>query len=360
MEHILVAIKESVDRTERGWWTVVVDVDVDEVRGDNRRSYSSSSSSSVSAPVTMDRIRPWIAYFAALPWMFLVFFLIPTRIPTPLKIGLALANAGYALLVCEVVHTPYAILDVIIRLCFGYCAMKTLDLGVARAYSPPILLAQGKLPVTFAGRLRYAWHLTRETRYESFSISVAPPPQPASAKPSRPLLAAQYVVVGVLNLALPLPEVRVLGVLLTIYTVFELGHSIIRPDSRAPLFNNPVRAPGLAAFWRKHWHAIILSPLSSLAFEPFGKLAGRGAGVLAAFTISGAWHAWAVLPVGGAKLAVRVFAVFIAQAGWMSVEWAVWGKKETWLKRASAWAWCLAWSGWALRGWDSRAEYGLG
>jgi hypothetical protein len=303
-----------------------------------------------------DRTRAWAAYLLAPPWLFLILLLLPTRLPPALKIAHAAALAAYALAVPARIRTPHPLLDAGLRLCYGYLAMKALDLGAVRAHRPPVLRAQGRLPRTFAERLRYALHLVRETRYESFDISVAPPPR---APPSWRYHAAQYAGVALLNAIAPLAEARALGVVLAIYTVFELGHRALRPDSRTTLFDRPLAAPGLGAFWRKGWHAILLSPLSSLAFRPFGTVGGRGAGALAAFALSGAWHAWAVVPVGGTKLAGRVFAVFVAQAGWMSVEWALWGKQNTLVKRFAAWAWCLAWAGWALRGFDDRAAYWL-
>jgi hypothetical protein len=304
----------------------------------------------------MGRIHAWAAYLIALPWLFFVLILLPTRLPRALKIANATALAAYALSVPVRVRTPYALADGLLRLAAGFLAMKALDLGAVRAYRPPILRAQGRLPRTFAERLRYALHLVRETRYESFDISVAPAPHPPA---SWKYHLAQYGGTAALYVLFPVAEARVLALILFIYTLFEAGHTILRPDSRTPLFDRPFAAPGLAAFWRKGWHAILLSPLTSLAFEPFGRAGGRAAGVAAAFALSGAWHAWAVVPLGGPKLAVRVFAVFVSQAGWMSVERAVWGKRNTLVKRFAAWSWCLAWAGWALRGFDDRAAYWL-
>lgn len=169
-----------------------------------------------------------------------------------------------------------------------------------------------------------------------------------------------YTVVALLNYLLPhLVEVKILAVLLTIVTVFELGHAVLRPSSRTPLFDAPFLAPTLTSFWRRRWHAILLSPLNSLAFEPFSRAGGRAAGVLAAFALSGAWHAWGVLPIGGTALAWKVWLVFAMSGVGCLLEWAIWAKNKTITRRAFAWAWSLGWAGWALRGWDERGKYGL-
>jgi hypothetical protein len=269
---------------------------------------------------------------------------------------LALANAAYALLLPVYLLTPYPFWNVLLRLPYGYLAMKVLDLVVARSNDPPILKDQGKLPTTFRDQLRYAFLLTQQTRYESFNISTT---KPVKNPPSIVQHLVIYATILLFNIFLPIPEVKVSFVLISIYTLFELGHSILRPNSISPLFNRPFLSPTLGHFWSRGWHSIILSPLNSLAFDPASKLGGRPASVFAAFTLSGIWHGWAVIPVGGYALAWKVCMVFVMQAAWIMTEYAIWGREKPFVRRVAAWGWSIAWAGWALRSWEGRHEYWL-
>jgi hypothetical protein len=239
------------------------------------------------------------------------------------------------------------------RLCGGFLAMKVLDVVVARRHAPPILLSQGKLPEDWSGRIRYAALLAQQTRYEDFDISVVSKsrtPPPARQQVLHHVLS--FIVIPAVYYFVHTAEASLLLVIVSIYAVFEAGHTIIRPGSRTPLFNYPFIQPTLGAFWSKGWHAIILSPLLSLASQP-------AAATLAAFTFSGVWHAYAVMPMGGYALAWRVAAVFVMQGAGCLLEYAVWGRERTIPRRLFIWVWSLAWAGWALRAWKDRAAWGL-
>jgi hypothetical protein len=313
----------------------------------------------------MDASYAWIAVAAS--GSFISFSLIPTDTPRALKRGLPLASTALALCLPSLIDFPHELLDTFVRICSGYLAMKTLDLCVARADNPPRLLDPPlELPQGLAGRMRYAWLLMQQTRYESFSISVIRPRAAVSLK----RFTSYYALLGIaagLQQGIPCPETTVLLVLASIETVFEIGHLIIRATSSSRLFDRPFLAPTLTDFWTRRWHAIIRSPLTSLAYKPTQRLiqpyvsskTAKAAGLLAGFTLSGAWHAWAVVPLGGWRLAFRVGMVFVAQAIGSLAEISIWGRKETALRRGSAWIWGLTWASWAVRAWDGRTKYGL-
>jgi hypothetical protein len=303
------------------------------------------------------------------------FFLIPTDVPRFIKLLLPTATTTLALSLPYCVYIPYAELDVALRICAGYLAMKTMDIAVARHRDPPRLLARkgedvvgvSDWPRDFFGRLRYACLLFQQTRYEDFTTSIIRPRPLVTRESNLLYYIATLTFFPLLAYVAPHPETKVFLVLLSIDTVFTLGHAILRPTSRTLLFDRPFLAPTLTDFWTRRWHDIIRSPLTSLAYAPaenfFKPLVprgvARGAGLLAAFALSGAWHAWSVVPLGGNKLAFRVGMVFVGQGLGCILENVIWGRRETYLRRATAWAWGLGWAGWALRGWDNRADYGF-
>jgi hypothetical protein len=300
----------------------------------------------------------WVAYLISLPWMFIVFLLIPIRTPKVaiIRTVLAITNAVYGIVLPLYILTPYPLVNLAIRLPAGYLAMKVLDLAIMRRHDPPVLKDQGKLPTTFLGQLRYAILLTQQTRYESFNIATV---QPRKSTTPWTYHLYQYATVILLNIFLPIAEVRVLAVLLAIYTSFEIGHTILRPGSGTPLFNAPFYCPTLGSFWSKGWHSIILSPLMTLAYKPAERFGGRSAGVLAAFALSGIWHGYAAVAVGGYIVAWRIVVVFIMQACGIMAEQVLWGRQRTLLRRICIWAWSLGWSGWALRSFEQRGDYWL-
>jgi hypothetical protein len=285
------------------------------------------------------------------------FYAISLRVPTLLKVLLSGFNVGFILALPYLVSFPNTWLEVVLRVGAGFNAMKVTDLCIGRVHNPPILLSQGGLPKSISGRLYHAYRLLKETRYESFNISTVRPRQNTW---NLPYHIGVYTIIPLLNYLLPhIAEVKILVVLLTTHTTFEAAHKIIRPSSRTPLFCEPLSAPDLTSFWRHHWHAMILSPVNTLAFDPLSRVAGRSLGVVGAFALSGAWHGWAVIPWDGYTLALKVGMMFVMQGVGCLLEWGIWGRRKTLAKRACAWVWALGWAGWALRGWKDRQQYGL-
>jgi hypothetical protein len=328
-----------------------------------RSRHPRHSPSPTSSPLPVMELDWRLCLLVPLPGacMTAIFMLVPTGLPPTLRATLALSAAAFSLSLPEILplgkNIPF---DVFVRLCYSFLAMKLLDIAVARRHAPPVLQSQGKLPIDWPARIRYALALTQETRYEDFDISVASRSRPLPPPAERTLHHVLcFVVVPALYFFVHTAEVNVLFVLVCIYAVFESGHSILRPGSRTPLFNYPFLQPTLGAFWSKGWHTIILSPLQSIAIEPASALGGRTAGVLAAFAFSGLWHGYAVVPMGGLAYAWKIVAVFVMQGVGCLLEHAIWGRERTALRRIVIWAWSLGWGGWALRAWEDRAAWGL-
>jgi hypothetical protein len=76
-----------------------------------------------------------------------------------------------------------------------------------------------------------------------------------------------YTTFVLFNIFLPIPEVKVSFVFLSIYALFELGHSIFRPDSIFLLFNRPFLSTTLGHLWSQGSYSLILSLLNLLAFD---------------------------------------------------------------------------------------------
>ena len=66
-----------------------------------------------------------------------------------------------------------------------------------------------------------------------------------------------------------------------------------------PLFRAPLRSRGLAEFWGRRWTVAFAEMTSAAVYRPVSGVAGRPAGLLAAFALSGIFHEIAIsLPVG--------------------------------------------------------------
>ena len=66
-----------------------------------------------------------------------------------------------------------------------------------------------------------------------------------------------------------------------------------------PLFRAPLRSRGLAEFWGRRWNVAFAEMTSAAVYRPIAAAAGRRAGMLAAFALSGIFHEIAIsLPVG--------------------------------------------------------------
>lgn len=221
-----------------------------------------------------------------------------------------------------------------IRVLAFFNAAKILDLTVARASSPPMRVEDNK-PILVQGsqrRLEYIWLLAAETRYHSFDISIY---EPGREKPAKKI----WTIGPTLTLPILLwlfpkrVELYVLLSLLIIQIGGETMHSVLDPSCTYPLFYQPLAANSVASFWRSHWHSAAASFLYTLGYRParnsvskvFGGSAGKAAGVLGAFCVSGMWHGWAAaaLVTTPWRTAGGIWALFMTQGVACIVEGAL-------------------------------------
>lgn len=226
--------------------------------------------------------------------------------------------------------------------CF-FLACKLWDLTVARAHNPPIPRGARDDVVygltSWRPHVSYVWKLLTETRYASFDIAVD-----ESRRETVPAMRGFWTCAPLLVLPLtyllPIAELKVLSGLLGIQLGLEGLHTLLHPRCPNALFLHPWAARSFAEFWSVRWHQGAQPFLYSLAYSPaskvfgsyFGENAGRAAGVLAAFSLSGIWHAWC-----GAVLtrdeyawnqAVGLWAVFMVQGGGFLIERSLMGSKK--------------------------------
>lgn len=195
-------------------------------------------------------------------------------------------------------------------------------------------------------RLVYVYRVWRETRYASFDIATEQRRPPVDTW--WPVLLP-YLVVPILAHTIPLPETKILLLLLAISSALEAMHTLLHPSCRRPLFYRPFAAPSLTAFWSTHWQAAAASPFRSLAYRPGSRIGGRWLGVLLVFNLSGMWHAWASAAIGGAEVALRVWVIFIAMGVGCVLDRRIWGSRQSMMRRLASWVYALALGGWAWR-----------
>lgn len=249
-------------------------------------------------------------------------------------------------------------------ICFA-CACKTLDLAVARAHKPPSVMENNKATlVSDQTRWRYIWLLLRECRYNSFDIAAI---EKRDGPASNVWTFGPAVVIPLLVYFLPCSETRFLLVLLVIHAGMETGHTILHPSSQHRLFWEPFAAGSISTFWRTHWQQDAASFLYSLAYAPakdifarrFGKHAGRAAGVMAAFNLSGVWHGWAAACVSTnpRRTAVGMWALFVAHGALCLVEHAIWGDRQGGIvQRVLVWSFAIWSTGMWIRDTEQRLE----
>ncbi|KAF2164934.1 hypothetical protein M409DRAFT_56286 [Zasmidium cellare ATCC 36951] len=246
------------------------------------------------------------------------------------------------------------------------CAGKILDLTVARAHKPPKMMERGKaVPVTDRNRRQYVWLLLRECRYHSFDIATS---EKERDRPASTIWTfGPGIIVPLLVYFVPCSETRFLLVLLIIHAGMETGHTILHPSSPHPLFWQPFAAGSISSFWRTHWQQDAASFLYSLAYAPakevvgrrFGKQAGRVAGVMAAFNLSGIWHGWAAACVSTApwRTGAGMWALFVAHGVLCLVESAVWKDRQGGLvQRILVWAFAIWSTGMWIRDTEERVD----
>lgn len=201
----------------------------------------------------------------------------------------------------------HPIANCLLRVATFFASCKCWDLTVARASKPPLPLRDGPRATSAyspvwraADHVRYVLTIFSSMRYASFDIAVgktAPPPQLSGSKMQRygPLFALP------LAYFFPVAEMKVAAGLVCICFGLEVCHTVVHPRCPDPLFLQPFSASTIAEFWGVRWHQTAQSFLYTLGFSPaknvvgriLGADAGRAAGLLAAFSLSGLWHAWA-------------------------------------------------------------------
>ncbi|KAK4618277.1 hypothetical protein CLAFUW4_12262 [Fulvia fulva] len=250
--------------------------------------------------------------------------------------------------------------QVSLRVACFFFACKLLDLTLARAHKPPTRLKNGKAIhiQTAAERLSYCWLLLSQCRYHSFDIAVVEKNRTGPAKKS-----IQYgipLVIVVMTFLFPIAEVLILFALVAIQFGLEGCHLILDPHFTHPLFWQPFAAPSISEFWSTHWHQGARPLLYSLGYMPanaicgrlFGKKAGRIAGVLATFSLSGIWHGWcaAALSKNPWRTALGLWAMFVAHGVLCILERVIWGKQQgSIVQRVTIWGIALLLAGAWLR-----------
>lgn len=198
--------------------------------------------------------------------------------------------------------------DVAIRIPTFFFSCKLLDLAVARARKPPVPRgAEGPEAyyglVTWRAHTTNAWRLLTEMRYASFDIAVDESAREKGGEMDGASAAWELIPWLAVPLAYLFPavaEAQVVAGLLSLRLGLEGLHSVLHPLCPNPLFCRPFASAGFVEFWTCRWHQgaqpwlynLGYAPARSVATKCFGPDAGRAAGVLGAFSLSGIWHAW--------------------------------------------------------------------
>lgn len=236
--------------------------------------------------------------------------------------------AGIYIFMLPIICPPENIvLNAFLRASTFFYACMVLDLTVMRASHPPTLRQSQKEMLygltDWKAYVEYVWKAFTETRYKSFNIAVDETRRQSTPAP----VAWTYGPLLLLPLAylFPVAELQVLSGLLLLNLILEGQHTLFHPRCSNWLFWQPFAAVTVTEFWGIRWHKGANSFLHSLAYEPakrriskyFGKDAGRAAGVLSTFSLSGIWHAWSGMPLMKDEYAWRGFtalwALFLLQ-----------------------------------------------
>lgn len=241
------------------------------------------------------------------------------------------------------------ILHCLLRVATFFAACKAWDLTLARADRPPVP-RRGRDDVRYGlvgwrAHARYVWLVLSEMRYASFDTNAAtstaaaskpargpstPKPTPAPTAAPPPPLSSRLSTCGLvaaipLAFVWPVAEVKAVVGLCTIAAGLEICHALVHVGCRRPLFYRPFAATSPSEFWSRHWHQAAQSFLLSLGYFPvknavqrlFGRGAGKAAGVLGAFSLSGMWHAWAsfvvTTPESAWRQSVGLWGIFMLQ-----------------------------------------------
>lgn len=251
--------------------------------------------------------------------------------------------------------------------CF-YFAAKISDLAI-RCSSPPTLIhdeatqysTENPAPLQIlADRIKYVWLLATEMRFSSFDIAVKQKGRPEyiSHNPFNDIWAwLPPVIILVLFQTFRTPETKALLLLVLIVGGLDALHAVVhrkRASCTQPLFWKPFTAASFAEFWTTKWQGAAAPFLQSLGYKPAKRVAGQWLGVLAAFNITGIWHAWASVPIvepeGKPILAFKVWTMFMMWGVGILLERVVWGKNQGGLlQRIFVWTISVLTAAWCIR-----------
>lgn len=241
-------------------------------------------------------------------------------------------------LLCPTAQHPLVHAGLRIATFFAACKGWDLTLTWAPGGGKPPVPVRGRDEVLYGlvrwqDHARYAWDVLASTRYAGFDIGVD-----KTARRRGPASRAwTYGSLAALPLAyvFPVAELKVVAGLAVISHSLEVVHALLHPRCPNPLFFQPFAARMPSEFWSCHWHQTAQPFLFSLGYVPakavFGKLlgrqAGRAAGLLGAFSLSGLWHAWGAAPLTMPEYAwaqsVGLWGIFTLQGAVVIVEKAL-------------------------------------
>lgn len=263
-----------------------------------------------------------------------------------------LASVQLFCLPLQLSNDVHPIAQTSLRIPAFFYACKILDLVLAS--EPPLLLPLRDGSSSGLSTAQYMWRVFSETRYASFAnLAVNDTALRNRDTPLRNQLLWTWAPVVVLPLATWCSphylqtELKVLTGLALLQIALEGLHSLLHPRCANPLFRQPFAATSLAEFWGRRWHFGAYRFLHGLGYAPARAVVGRwtgraelgrAAGVVAAFALSGAWHAWCGVVLTRDEYAVRqalgLWAVFVLQGVGIVVErWALSGSEGKKWKR---------------------------
>lgn len=264
----------------------------------------------------------------------------------------SLAAVGTVWLPCLGPDDPFQQCGV--RVASLFYALKLLDLALTKADEPP-KLRNSNGGDAVPEHVKYVWLLLTEMRYRAFDVEAAHKGRPSARVAHRELASKMLppvILTGVVY-AFPIAETKCLLLLCLIQNGLEGVHTLLHPFCPYVLFYRPFVAATLGDFWTIHWHSSAVF-LQSLAYKPVRRLLGRPGGIVAAFALSGVWHAWAAMPLAeephAVKLGLQVWIFFMMLGVGTLLERLVWRDKQGgWLQRVLVWTWSLCWAGWCFR-----------
>jgi hypothetical protein len=109
------------------------------------------------------------------------------------------------------------------------------------------------------------------------------------------------------------------GVLL-VYALVDAGYTFMSAVYRAlgfvppPLHSSPILSRSIQEFWGRRWARLVKAWLDETFYRPLARRGHPALGVFVAFSVSAAFHAYAVLAAIGCSAAIEMFLFFVFQA----------------------------------------------